>query len=44
MSLAILALVADAPVDIDGADWIATSYPGFVEDLRTLGAEIEVLQ
>jgi len=44
MSLAVLALVADAPVDIDGADWIATSYPGFVEDLRTLGAEIEVLQ
>lgn len=43
MSLAVLALVADAPVEIDGADWIATSYPGFVEDLRLLGAVVEVM-
>lgn len=42
MSLAVLGLVADGPVDVDGADWIATSYPGFVDDLRALGAEIEV--
>ncbi|NKI35533.1 3-phosphoshikimate 1-carboxyvinyltransferase [Wenzhouxiangella sp. XN79A] len=44
MSLAVLALVADGPVEIDGADWIATSYPGFVDDLRTLGADVEEQQ
>ncbi|MBY6205721.1 3-phosphoshikimate 1-carboxyvinyltransferase [Halomonas denitrificans] len=42
MSLAVLGLVAEGPVEIDGADWIATSYPGFVDDLRALGAEVEV--
>lgn len=41
MSLAVLGLVADGPVLIDGAQWIRTSYPGFVEHLQRLGAEIE---
>lgn len=41
MALAVLALVAEAPVTIDGAEWIATSYPGFVDDLRALGAELD---
>lgn len=41
MSLAVLALAADAPVAIDNAEWIETSYPGFVEDMRGLGAEME---
>lgn len=41
MSLAVLALVAEAPVAIDNAEWIRTSYPGFVEDMRALGAEME---
>ncbi|RFF30908.1 3-phosphoshikimate 1-carboxyvinyltransferase [Wenzhouxiangella sediminis] len=40
MSLAVLALVAEAPVTIDNAEWIETSYPGFVEDIRALGAEM----
>lgn len=44
MSLAVLGLVADGPVEIDGADWISTSYPGFVESMRALGARIEVLE
>jgi 3-phosphoshikimate 1-carboxyvinyltransferase len=44
MSLAVLALAAEAPVEIDGADWIATSYPGFVEDLRSVGAVVEVME
>lgn len=43
MSLAVLALVAKAPVVIDGAEWISTSYPRFVEDLRSLGATLEWL-
>lgn len=40
MSLAVLALAADGPVEINNAEWIRTSYPGFVDDLRGLGAEM----
>ncbi|MDT8449464.1 MAG: 3-phosphoshikimate 1-carboxyvinyltransferase [Wenzhouxiangellaceae bacterium] len=36
MSLAVLALAADAPVKIHGAEWIRTSYPAFVDDLNAL--------
>ncbi len=43
MSLAVLGLVAGAPVEIDNAEWIRTSYPGFVDDMRALGAEMEWL-
>ncbi|MFO7762335.1 MAG: 3-phosphoshikimate 1-carboxyvinyltransferase [Wenzhouxiangellaceae bacterium] len=38
MSLAVLALVAEAPVEIADAEWIRTSYPAFVEHLESLGA------
>lgn len=41
MSLAVLGLVAEAPVLIANAEWIRTSFPGFVDDLRALGAELE---
>ncbi|MDX1625762.1 MAG: 3-phosphoshikimate 1-carboxyvinyltransferase, partial [Wenzhouxiangellaceae bacterium] len=41
MSLAVLALVAEGPVTVRGAEWIRTSYPGFVDDLCRLGAEAE---
>lgn len=41
MSLAVLALVAEGPVSIDNAEWIETSYPGFVDDMRALGARME---
>jgi len=41
MSLAVLGLVADAPVEIDNAQWIRTSYPVFVDDMNALGAGIE---
>ena len=41
MSLAVLALVADAPVTIENAQWIRTSYPGFADDLKALGAILE---
>ena len=40
MSLAVVALVADGPVAIENAEWIQTSYPGFVDDMRELGAEM----
>ncbi len=43
MSLAVLALAAEAPVEIENAEWIRTSYPGFVDDMRALGAEMEWL-
>ncbi|HKL53396.1 MAG TPA: 3-phosphoshikimate 1-carboxyvinyltransferase, partial [Wenzhouxiangellaceae bacterium] len=41
MSLAILALVADGPVEIDGAEWIRTSYPDFARHLESLGAQLQ---
>jgi len=41
MSLAVLGLVSDAPIRIRGAEWIRTSYPGFVDQMRSLGAALE---
>ena len=40
MSFAILGLVASAPVQIREAEYIATSYPGFIDDMNSLGAEL----
>lgn len=40
MAAAVAALVADGPTEIDDADNVATSYPGFAAALRTLGATI----
>lgn len=40
MSFAVLGLAAAAPVAVENAGWIATSYPGFVDDLRALGADL----
>lgn len=42
MTTAILGLVADGPTIVEDADCIATSFPGFVEMLRSLGATVEV--
>ena len=42
MAAAVAALVADGPTRIDDADNVATSYPGFVDALRKLGATIRV--
>lgn len=42
MSLAVLGLAAENPVVIRGAEWIATSYPGFVADLAALGANMAI--
>jgi len=44
MSFALLGLVASSPVLIKGAQYIATSYPGFVHDLNSLGANMTEIQ
>ena len=41
MTLAVLGLVADGPVTIEDAECIHTSYPGFVQCLAALGADVE---
>jgi 3-phosphoshikimate 1-carboxyvinyltransferase len=38
MSLAVAGLLADGPTQIEDADCIADSFPGFVETMRSLGA------
>jgi 3-phosphoshikimate 1-carboxyvinyltransferase len=40
MSHLVLGLAAEAPVTIDEPDMIATSFPGFVELMRGMGADI----
>ena len=35
-----LGLGAEQPVEVDDADMIATSFPGFVDVMRGLGADI----
>ncbi|MGH2899672.1 MAG: 3-phosphoshikimate 1-carboxyvinyltransferase, partial [Solirubrobacteraceae bacterium] len=40
MAAAVAALVADGPTEIDDADNVATSYPGFAAALTQLGATI----
>jgi 3-phosphoshikimate 1-carboxyvinyltransferase len=40
MSFLVLGGVARAPVTVDGAETIATSFPGFADLMRALGADI----
>jgi 3-phosphoshikimate 1-carboxyvinyltransferase len=42
MALAVAALRARAPSEIDGAESAAVSFPGFFDLVRTMGADIEV--
>jgi 5-enolpyruvylshikimate-3-phosphate synthase len=44
MSFAVLGLVASDPVLVDEAEYIATSYPGFTDDMRRLGAVMRVAE
>lgn len=44
MSAAVAALVADGPTRIDDVDNVATSFPSFVDAMRTLGADIDVVE
>jgi 3-phosphoshikimate 1-carboxyvinyltransferase len=40
MSALVMGLASDKPVKIDDGSFIATSFPGFVELMRSLGAEL----
>jgi 3-phosphoshikimate 1-carboxyvinyltransferase len=40
MSALVMGLASDKPVKIDDGSFIATSFPGFVELMRGLGAEL----
>jgi len=42
MSFAVLAQVASAPVEVERAEYIATSYPGFTSDMLGLGARMQM--
>jgi len=40
MAALVMGLASEQPVKIDDASFIATSFPGFVELMRSLGAEL----
>ena len=40
MAALVMGLAAEQPVRIDDSAFIATSFPGFVELMRSLGADI----
>lgn len=42
MALVVAALAGRAPSEIDGAEWAAISFPGFLHLLRALGGDVEV--
>jgi 3-phosphoshikimate 1-carboxyvinyltransferase len=44
MAAAVAALICDGPVVIQGAEAVSKSYPGFFDDLRSLGGSVEVLK
>ena len=41
MALAVAALVAEGKTTIETAESVSVSYPGFADDLRALGADVE---
>jgi 3-phosphoshikimate 1-carboxyvinyltransferase len=43
MSHLVLGLAAEQPVSVEEAEMIATSFPGFREAMRGIGARIEEL-
>lgn len=43
MSAAVAGLCADGPVRVDGAECVATSFPNFVDVMRTLGAPMMMM-
>ena len=42
MSFAVLGLIASSRVQIEDAEFIATSYPGFIDDMSRLGANMRI--
>ena len=41
MAFLVLGLAAEQPVEVDEAEMIGTSFPGFAEVMRSIGADIE---
>jgi len=41
MAFLVLGLVSEAPLTVNGAEMIATSFPGFPDTMRSLGARID---
>ena len=41
MALVVAALAAERPSEVEGAEWSAVSFPGFLGLLRALGAELQ---
>ena len=41
MSFLVLGLAAEQPVEVDEAEMIGTSFPGFADLMRSLGADLE---
>ena len=41
MAFLVLGLASDEPVEVDSAEMIATSFPGFAATMRALGADIQ---
>ncbi len=44
MAFAVLGLAAERAVTVDGAEMIATSFPGFADALRSVGASVDELE
>lgn len=44
MTAAVAATVASGPVEITGFDAVSTSYPTFLDDLRSIGGRVDVLE
>ena len=40
MAFLMLGLAAEQPVEVDEAEMIGTSFPGFVEVMKSIGADI----
>ncbi|HUR69327.1 MAG TPA: 3-phosphoshikimate 1-carboxyvinyltransferase [Candidatus Thermoplasmatota archaeon] len=43
MALAVCALRAEGPIELDDHECFSVSYPGFLDDMRKLGAKMEVV-
>jgi len=44
MAFLTLGLAAERPVVVDGAEMIVTSFPGFVQTMRAIGADVDELE
>ncbi len=44
MAVAVAALIADGPVEIEGAEAIRKSYPDFYDDIASAGAQVKIAE